>query len=149
MKHEIAKWEGERSNEGRWRHAYVCAADLRDRWFVGGSPNSDVSGYPCFARARRTKKEQIPNGAARRVQPGEKHLVDLCDLRESGVLADNTAAKRRLEVLCLTAAGTRIKNRCTTSLHTRHLYLNDARPVMWFRSKLASISPEAGQLPSS
>ena len=57
-----------------------------------------------LAGAGWAEKEQVSNRATGRIQPGQKHLIDLCDFLDRRVLTYNLAPQRGVEILCVIAA---------------------------------------------
>src|SRR6185437_508925 len=70
-----------------------------------------------LARSRGTKKKQVPYRASRRIQAGEKHLVDFHYLLNRRVLPDNLPPQRQFKILRIRAAATRIKCCIKTGTH--------------------------------
>src|SRR5260370_41577875 len=53
---------------------------------------------PRLPRARRPKEQQVPHGAAWRVQSGAKHLVQVYQRLDTLFLTDNFSLQRGLEI---------------------------------------------------
>src|SRR5260370_21872204 len=60
--------------------------------------------HTCLTRASRAQKEQISHRASGSIQASQKHLVNLNDLFDSLLLADKTAAERRVKLSSIFAS---------------------------------------------
>src|SRR4051812_13117227 len=73
--------------------------------------------YARLAGAGGPEEEQIADRTAGRVQPRQKHLVDLGDFFDRGVLSHDLAAQCRFEFGCVVAAKGGIECGIKTGFH--------------------------------
>ena len=76
------------------------------------------------------KEQQVPDGAPGRVQARQKHLVDLGNLLNGGVLADNFAAEGVFKLPGIIAAASRVEHGIEDGFHKGLAPL--LWPVSWF-----------------
>ncbi len=70
-----------------------------------------------LAGAGRPQKQKISHRPTRRIQPGEKHLIDLGDLFHGRILADDLPPQSGLEIQCFAAATRGIQCCVQSSFH--------------------------------
>src|ERR1700683_72119 len=73
--------------------------------------------HPGLAGPSRPQKQQVADGTARSIQPGQKHLIDLGDLFDRLILSHNLAAECGLKVAGVVAASARGEDGCKVRSH--------------------------------
>ena len=73
--------------------------------------------HPRFARAGRPQKQQVAYRTSRRIQSGQKHLVDLGHFFDGLVLTDDLAAKGVVKLPGIVAAAGRIEHGVEDGFH--------------------------------
>ncbi len=71
-----------------------------------------------LARPGGPQKQQVPHGTPRRVQAGQKHLVNLGDLFDSLVLPNNAATQSGFKLSSIGAAAVRIEHSSKIRSHS-------------------------------
>ena len=72
-----------------------------------------------LAGAGRPQKQKIADGPTRRIQTGEKHLIDLGDLLHGWVLADDLAPQSGFKIQRLATAPRRIQGSVQSCFHNK------------------------------
>src|SRR5579862_5407475 len=79
--------------------------------------------YACLPGSGRPQKKQIAHRAPWRIQPRQKHLVDLGDLFDGLVLTHNPAAQRSFKLASVAAAAVRIEYGSEIRSHRLSVFL--------------------------
>src|SRR5579871_81093 len=81
--------------------------------------------HPRLARTGRSEEQKVAHRSPGRVQPGQKHLVDLDDFFNRLVLPHNAAAKGCIKLPSIAAAAIRIEYGCEIGSHKITVRLRD------------------------
>src|SRR5579864_262890 len=84
-----------------------------------------------LAGTGRSQKQEVAHWAAGSIQAGQKHLVDLDDLLDRLVLADNTAAQGCFEFSRIGAAAVGIEDGRQIRSHKGLARSSFCRPICW------------------